>query len=240
MMRPFAHLTLLLLTLPCLAQQVSMRDLSASWRAPDDHIPPPSLDECPNPTHGISQQELGKPPLSPDGLQLTVVRVAEPRVVIGEEFTATVNLKNAGTAPVRIPWQSDGEKVVHISPDGTEEKYEVADVNFRLRTGTKQPTPMPLQSEGALFAYPENADTYLELKPGQWVEMKVKGMVFCALEECPGDLVPDEHATLTAWWYQRVLAHRVKACNDDHSSQPIRQLESAPFPVVVHAAPAAR
>jgi hypothetical protein len=239
-MRRFLTLALCLAFAPLgRSQQVSTRDLSAAWRAPDDHVPAPSSDVCPDVQHRIvgADPAAGAPSANDNDklLELTIVSLSGPGLAIGDTFYATVDVKNVGPAPLRIPWQSDGEKVVHASADGSEEQYEVADVNFRLRTTGNQRAPMPLETEGALFAHPDNAASYLQLGPGQWVELKAKGTVECALDECPGNLVADERATLTAWWYQRVLTHHVKDCNDDHSSRQIRQVESAPFPVVVHA-----
>jgi hypothetical protein len=227
----FAVLAIAPLSFP---QQVSMRDLSASWRAPDDHVPPPSIDACPSVQHRIVGADPASAlPANDKSIELAIMKITPSALAIGGEFTATVHLKNIGSADLMIPWQSDGEKVVHVSA-GSSEEYEVADVNFRLRTTGNKRAPMPIESEGALFAQPGDAATYLPLQPGQWVEMKIKGSVECALDECPGNLAPDERADLTAWWYQRVLTHQVKDCNDDHSSRQVRQVESAPLTVIVH------
>jgi hypothetical protein len=220
------------------AQQTGFRDLTAAWRAPDDHIPTPT---CPNVNSTISNEDNADPPPSSENkpiapLELTITRVGPLPLHVGEEFIATVRLKNIGTAPLSIPWQPDGEKVVRVSSDGTEEKYEVADVSFRLTTA-KRRAPTPLQSEGALFAHPDDRSTYIDLEPGHWLEIKLKGTVACGLEECPGEIAADNHATLTAWWYQRVLTHYVKDCNEDHGSHKIREVDSPAFPVVVRAAP---
>jgi hypothetical protein len=48
-----------------------------------------------------------------------------------------------------------------------------------------------------------------------------------------GDLKPDNQAALTAWWYQRVLTHRVNGCEETHGSYAVREVDSAPFTVVV-------
>jgi hypothetical protein len=230
-------LSLLALARPCPAQQAGFRDLSASWRAPDDHLPPPS---CPSINSTISDIDGANPASSGEetkpSLRLTITHLAPPEFRIGDAFVSTLRLENIGTAAVLIPWQSDGETVTRISQDGTEEKYEVADINFRLTTAKKR-AAMPLQSEGALFAHPDNPASYIQLAPGHWLELKLKGTVVCGLEQCPSGVEPDDHAVLTAWWYQRVLTHRVRDCNEDHGSYKVRQVDSAPFSVVLRPAP---
>jgi hypothetical protein len=222
---------------PCFSQQAGFRDLTASWRAPDDHLPSPSSPPCPKVNSTFSNEEDADPsPAHSEkksaSLRLTITHLAPSQLHVGDEFVSTLRLENVGTAPVLIPWQSDGEKVTRISPDGSEEKYEVADISFRLATGNKR-TAMPLQSEGALFAHPDDPASYISLAPGHWLELKLKGTVVCGLEECPTAVEADDHAVLTAWWYQRVLIHRVKDCNEDHGSHQVREVDSEPFPVVL-------
>lgn len=224
-----------------LAQQAGFRDLSASWRAPDDHLASPSSPPCPSVNATFSHGENAGPPPSADAkkpaaLRLTIVHLVPSQLRLSDDFTATLRLENVGTSPVLIPWQSDGEKVTRVSPDGTEEKYEVADVSFSLAAG-KKPVAMPLETEGALFAHPDDPASYTQLAPGQWLEIKLKGNVACGLDRCPIAVEADDHAVLTAWWYQRVLTHRVKDCSEDHGSYKVREVDSAPFPVVLHAAP---
>lgn len=223
----------------CPAQQVGVRDLTTSWRAPDDHIPPPSPTTCPNVKRTISNGDHAQTSPSPqsDKLGLTITEIFPPKLRVGEDFTVLVRLKNIGPGKILIPWQPDGEQVAHVSADGTEEKYEVADVSFRLASGGKKSVAIPLQSEGALFAQPDDPAAYLAIAPGRWVDIKLKATVACGLDDCRSDVQADDHAVLTAWWYQRVLTHKVKDCNEDHGVHKIREVDSAPLPVVVRPAP---
>jgi hypothetical protein len=234
----FRTLFLALACVPSLlfAQQVGSKDLTISWRAPNDHIASPDSEKCPQIhatiNHGNEVQThpfADKP--DTDVLALTISKI-EPTVLhLDEDFTATVQVKNTGTGKISIPWQPDGEQAVSISKDSAEEKYEVADVNFHLTISDKKQPPIFLQSAGAVFANPEDHTSYIELGQGQWVEMKLRGAVTCAFERCPGEIVPAEHAMLSAWWYQRVLTHHVSGCNEDHGATTVRELTSTPFPV---------
>jgi hypothetical protein len=228
------------LSAACLAQQAGSRDLTAAWRAPEDHLSPPSSTACDQVNSTISHDpRAGRPPsINEKGLRLTIASVVPSELNAGDGFVATVRLRNVGSHKVMVPWQPDGEQVTRISADGKQESYEVADVTFRLKTGKKSQAPMFLQSDGALFANPADHATYLELAPGRWVDVKLKGMVECGLPECPGRIQADDHAIMTAWWYQRVLTHKVDGCNEDHGSSSVRELDSGPFPVVVRASTA--
>lgn len=219
----------------CLAQEAGTRDVTENWRAPEDHLLAPPVEICPEIKSTIEEPQSVTPKSQPDDhtLMLTISEVAPSQLHPGEDFTATVRLKNIGAAAVRVPWQPDGEQVTRASSDGSEEKYEVADVNFRVLPGKQGSLPIYLESYGALFAHPENRDSYMELQPGHWVNIRFKGTVTCGLPECSIEIKPDEHARLTAIWYQRVLVHSIQSCNEKHSSLLVRQLDSAPLPVVI-------
>lgn len=222
---------------PSLAQLAGSRDLTASWRAPDDHLPSPSEANCGQVSSTISHDpEQPEPAAQKPSLDLSIMAIAPSDLTIGGDFTATIRLKNRGTASVAVPWQPDGEQVTKISQDGKAEAYEVADVTFRLQTGNKSHPPLFLDSEGALFASPDDRSSYLSLDPGHWVDIKLSGKVVCGLPECPAHAQPDDHGILTAWWYQRVLTHKVEGCKEDHGSHTVRELDSGMFPVVVHKA----
>ena len=225
-----------------LAQMAGSRDLTTAWRAPRERLPAPSAQSCDHVDSSISgpaSDEADSPKTPGEGLALEIREIAPRELQIGKDFLATVRLKNGGPRPVSIPWTVDGEQLERVSPDGGEEQYEVADISFRLETG-QQRMPMFLDSEGALFAQPQNQQSYLLLQPGAWVEIKLKASVNCGLEDCLGTIQPDDRAVLSAWWYQRILSHRVSGCEEKHGSRTVRQLDSAPFPVVVRAPREAR
>jgi hypothetical protein len=223
-----------LLALPVFAQQAGYRDLTISWRAPQDHVPSPSQENCPTVHFTTSPAPQTLPgPSSRAGLRLTILQVSPPQLHIGQDFTAVLRLKNSGPATIAIPWQPDGEQVTRISKDGASEKYEVADVTLRLHSGGKGRLPIFLQTYGALFADPETHTGYMDLRPGYWLDFKVSGSVACGLPDCPGDIETDSHAVLSAWWYQRILTHTVDGCSEDHGSSLVRQLDSEPRPISI-------
>jgi|SRR5215469_96124 len=222
------------------SQLVASRDITSGWSVPPEHVPGPPRDACPKVNYSVSPADETKKvsPAEGEHVALEIVQISPRQLIIGEEFTAMVRLKNAGTSTVLVPATADGAQLTGTAGPGgeaqTEEKYEVADVSFRLATGKNHRTPIFLNSPGALFADPNNKNTYVTLAPGNWLEIKLKGTVECGAAKCLGALEPDSDGVLTAWWYQRVLTHKVSGCEENHGSIDVREVDSAPFRVVVH------
>lgn len=221
------------------AQQAGFKDLTAvQMRVPAEHVPGPPLGACPTvKTHvlnGAPAPAVGAE--KPDAVEFTIDNVSP--LHIGGDFTATLRLKNMGTQPLFVPWETDGERVTQVSEDGQTESYEVADIALILKSAA-QPRPAWLDASAALFAHRDLKSSYLEVPAGQWAEIKVKGKLECGEEELPcGKIVPGKNSTLIAWWYERELTHQVHDCNDDHGNTVIREIDSKPLPVTVGAAPA--
>lgn len=212
------------------AQMAAFRDLTLGWRAPSERLT--VSQSCDKPASSIAD-EPPSPGAQAKSLELTIMAISPAKLEIGNDFDATVRLKNAAHNAILVPAMPDGEHVLRTSADGSEEKYEVGDVSFRLATGKAPGVPIYLDSAGALFADPEDKASYLSLAPGSWLEIKLHARVECGLADCPAEIQPDNKATLTAWWYQRVLIHRVNGCNETRGSSKIGEVDSAPFSVVV-------
>lgn len=217
---------------PLSGQMVASRDLTSGWRVPSEHISIPQ--NCEKPRSSVMDgEQVDRDSVKTKDLELTIIGTLPAKLEIGNDFNATVRLKNLGTTAVLVPSAPDGERVLRSSADGTEEKYEVGDISFRLTTGRQHGIPVYLNSTGALFADPDDTSSYFSLKPGTWLEIKLHARVECGMENCMGEIEPDNKAVLTAWWYQRVLSHRVSGCDEIHQSVKVRELDSAPFTVEV-------
>ena len=217
---------------PCFAQLVASRDLTSGWRVPSEHIAIPET--CDKPSSSVIDGDQAKTAsVNAKDLELTILEISPAKLEIGNDFNASVRLKNIGTAAVMVPSIADGEQVLHSSADATEEKYEVGDISLRLLSGKPHGIPIYLNSAGALFANPDDKASYLALQPGKWLEIKLHARVECGMQNCMGEIRPDKKAELSAWWYQRVLSHKVNGCEETHGSFTVRQLDSAPFTVEV-------
>ena len=217
---------------PSFAQLIASRDLTSGWRVPSEHIAIPET--CDKPRSLMTNGDQAKADLAKNkDLELTIVETSPAKLEIGNDFNATVRLKNIGTTAVLVPSIADGEQVLRSAAATTEEKYEVGDISFRLMTGKAHGIPIYLNSAGALFANPDDKASYLALDPGKWLEIKLHARMECGMENCLGEIQPDSKAVLTAWWYQRVLSHKVNGCEETHGSFTVREVDSAPFTVEV-------
>ena len=217
---------------PGFAQLSASRDLTSGWRVPSEHISVPETCDKPRSSVIDGDQANGDAARTKD-LELTIVETTPAKLEIGNDFNASVRLKNIGTTSVLVPSIADGEQVLRAPANATEEKYEVGDISFRLMTGKPHGIPIYLNSAGALFANPDDKASYFALEPGKWLEIKLHARVECGMENCMGEIQPDSKGVLTAWWYQRVLSHKVNGCEEIHGSFTVRQLDSAPFTVEV-------
>lgn len=217
---------------PSFAQLAASRDLTSGWRVPSEHIAVPETCDKLRSLMTNNDQAKADPAKNID-LELAIVETTPAKLEIGNDFNATVRLKNVGTATVLVPSIADGEQVLRSVTNATEEKYEVGDISFRLTTAKPHGIPIYLNSAGALFANPEDKASYLALDPGKWLEIKLHARMECGMEHCLGEIQPDSNAVLTAWWYQRVLSHKVTGCEETHGSLTVRELDSAPFTVEV-------
>jgi hypothetical protein len=217
---------------PGAAQLVASRDLTSGWRVPSEHIAIPET--CDKPRSSVIDGDKAKASaVKAKDLELTIVETTPAKLEIGNDFNANVRLKNIGTTSVLVPAIADGEQVLRSSVDATEEKYEVGDISFRLTTGKPNGIPIYLNSAGALFANPDDKASYVALEPGKWLDIKLHARVECGMENCMGEIQPDSKGVLTAWWYQRVLSHKVTGCEETHGSFTVRELDSSPFTVEV-------
>jgi len=218
--------------IPGSAQLVASRDLTSGWRVPSEHIAIPET--CDKPRSSVIDGDQAKASaVKSKDLELTIVETTPAKLEIGNDFNASVRLKNIGTTSVLVPSIADGEQVLRSSSDAVEEKYEVGDISFRLTTGNPRGIPIYLNSAGALFANPNDKASYVALEPGKWLEIKLHARVECGMENCMGEIQPDSKAVLNAWWYQRILSHKVTGCEETHDSFTVRELDSSPFTVEV-------
>jgi hypothetical protein len=231
---------------PGFGQLAASRDLTKGWSVPPERVPSPASDSCPQVHTSVSDGETpssdgasrGGKTTTRESLEFQIVQLSPPQLTIGEPFIADLRLKNTGSAAVLVPGVADGSQLTRSPNSGieenAEERYEVADVSFRLATDKAHHAAIFLTTIGALFADPDDTKTYVSLAPGNWIDIKLQGTVECGAAKCLGPLQADSDGVLTAWWYQRVLTHTVKKCDENHGAYTVREIDSSPFKVVVH------
>ena len=74
----------ILLTGACFAQQAGFRDLTLAWRAPDDHVPSPPPETCPNIKSTISNGiQSTASVVGSKSLELTITKIEPPNFTSG-------------------------------------------------------------------------------------------------------------------------------------------------------------
>src|SRR5947199_8587506 len=87
---------------PGSAQLVASRDLTSGWRVPSEHIAVPET--CDKPRSLMTNNDEAKAdPTKNKDLELTIVETTPAKLEIGNDFNATVRLKNVGTTTVLVP-----------------------------------------------------------------------------------------------------------------------------------------
>jgi hypothetical protein len=234
-MRQTLKLSLVLLILVCVthyapAQEVGFHDFSlVTSHGAADHVPSPQKSRCHNPQIIISDGP--PPPLGNENLTLSITEVTPEQLEFGGEFEVAIRLMNESKATTGVPWEADVDKTVVVSSDGTEESHVIADIYLHLQTSSKR--DITLNASAELFGNYDLPWTYVVLKPGEWVNIKLKGKVECDPEGSCGKIKPGDTFGLIAEWGEREVTHAVKGCTEERGNNPVRALHSASSPVAV-------
>jgi hypothetical protein len=170
---------------------------------------------------------------TPEKVHFEIVSV-DPRLVYdGTTMTITVRLKNIGNLPILVPWQTN-----HVEPDtdpnSGDTSYESATILLTFGTLEDRRNYSYMKGEATLAAAPSNRAQHLELLSGQWADVKFKATLACASKEtwaCKR-FHADEHAQLTAHWWEWLFTHEEKGCSGWRGAYKSRTLESSPLEVV--------
>jgi len=231
-----AALTLTVLSGICVGQLVGSHDFTAtSWRVPVDHVPTPTKEICPIVNSTVSDGAIVQPDVKEkENVQLKIVEITPSKLQIGGEFHTTIRIENHGKTVVRVPWETDGERVTRMATDGKEEGYEAVDISLQLGTGSQRGNRVFLKAAGALFANFDLPSSYLDLPPESWADLKIAGRIECRnTGGLCSNFERDERGELGASWYERQVTHRVDGCAEEHGNFVVRELESKIRPVTV-------
>ncbi|MBZ5548262.1 MAG: hypothetical protein LAO22_09990 [Acidobacteriia bacterium] len=174
----------------------------------------------------------------PEKLRLEIVGV-DPRLVYdGTAMMITVRVKNIGDLPVLVPWQTN-QVEPDTDPKSGDTSYESATIHLTFGTLEDRKHCTYLKGEATLAAAPSNRAQHLELLSGQWADVKFKAAIQCASKEtwaCKR-FHADEHAQLTAHWWEWLFTREEKGCGGMRGAYKSRTLESSPLEVVYVASP---
>jgi hypothetical protein len=147
-------------------------------------------------------------PAHPAKLTLTISR-AELGMIDGQSsIIMALRLKNDGDESTSIPWSSSPVESIPLSGDWQSDTlgYEVATIDFFLGPPHSTDPVFSLRDEVALWSQPGNLSQLIQLKPGEWIELKFRARVVCKQSDsatCPLEL-EQRKMQVSAWWYQRL------------------------------------
>ena len=209
--------------------RTSPQEVPSASRTPDD----PDQQEC---FFGVADGVILRD--VPEKLNLEIVSV-DPRLVYdGTRLAITVRLKNLGDLPVLVPWQTT-QVEPDTDPKTGDTSYESATIHLTFGTLKDRKQYTYLKGEVTFVAVPSNRAQYLELLTGQWVDVKFNAAIECSSKEtwaCK-QFHADEHAQLTAHWWEWLFTREKKGCGGMRGAYKSRTLESSPLEVVYVASP---
>lgn len=171
--------------------------------------------------------QLGTPP---DEFELTIVGVEPALLINGGDFLVTVRLKNAGRASVAVPWEPDPGKI-RDSEAAEERGFQEAWIGLSLRTGRHS---QELPSGFALYASFDKSWSLVQLKPGEWITLKVRSALRCPKNDdsCKG-ISARGTVQLVANWTRIFQQIKTSDCSFDQSTFQDGRAVSAPVRVTI-------
>jgi hypothetical protein len=96
-----------------------------------------------------------------------------------------------------------------LSEDGQTKTlgYELATIDFFLGPHHTNDPSLALRGEVALWSQPGNPSQLVNVRPGEWIELKFRARVVCLLNDSDACVLRRHRDKLqiSAWWYQRLL-----------------------------------
>jgi hypothetical protein len=203
---------------------------SAQLRATDSAAATNPEDDCfIGHFHGFVKQR------HPEKLGLEIVSADTNFANETTEITATVRIKNEGHWPVLLPWKTD--PVVPANTGGPNDEVTSEQASLRLSLGTQEHRAhgAPLEGNVQFEAVPRSLEQHVRLLQGQWVEVRFKALAQCWLNAADPPLCSefktDEHARLTAHYFESLSTSRGEGCKAVSLWKVARRMKSDPIEI---------
>jgi hypothetical protein len=217
-----------------LTQLVATRDLTSSPLKPQskkgDASHAVGKDDCQDFRVGI-RDGIAKKDI-PDELRLDIISVEPKLFYDSSTIVVTVRLKNAGTQPFLVPWDTPPVKP-DTDPKTGIESQETARIGLKLAKDDHLKFRI-LKTESNLAATPSNRVQHVALRTGEWIDIKFKATIECSPEESWAchTLPPDGQTHLLADWSEELSTHDERGCNTWSGHYKLNRVVSPPFDIV--------
>lgn len=211
----------LLTAVPLAAQEVGYKDLTKEEANPLKHKQFVLDRSCTGGGRG-SSTGIGCPPKTyPFDLLLLSVDTSEPQ--IDGELIALLRLRNAGQDPALVPWITDSDQIELPDETGTF-KFSRADLRANITEEGDATAYMEIPVH--LYGAKEVSGSVQEVRPGEYIELRIKLVLACGSEELHCQFLKPGPAKLSFTWTEWDSRERYKKCGIESSRERIRELTS--------------
>jgi len=209
-MKGFAILLSLLLPALAGAQQIATKDLRQPSRSSSQSTQ--GLEKPQNPTGcekvGVGFADGVSEPETPRQIKLALVKISSPKLILGAEITATVKLQNAGSSPIRIPWNTDFDPTLK-DQNPESRSWEFGEFRFAIRNEANRYVDL-LNTSLPLYGSEFVPGSLLTITPGQWITAQVSFRIALAPDAL--GMIDEGPAELTVEWFQTGRTRVVEGC----------------------------
>ncbi len=204
--------------LPASAQLVATKTLS-NGPAPVVEFPPNPEDQVQlqrcngSVSYSVADGVVVQKPSIEEMMRVEIVKVTPIPIVIGEQFSATVRIRNMGKAAIALPWDEDLARIAAVAPRLRDEGYGSAWVDFEVRAKVGSRQRIRLKVDGGLYAHSSLSSSSLTLQPGNWAELTVSGEVKCQLDNLCQGVKAAPKSFFSATWNEALRTVRRDGCS---------------------------
>jgi hypothetical protein len=214
-------LVIFLFTELAAGQQIDFKDLTQEFPNPLKHEKFQPDNSCGNGGGGGGAYSIGCPPATYP-FELSLVNVDSNTIPVGGEFMALLRLRNIGHDPASVPWTIDSNQIELPDENG---KYQFSQVDIRAdltQAGGASHIWIPVYLYGSV-----NANGSLQqIKPGDWVELRVRLVLDCKNESSDCKLLKQGRAKLSFTWTESANTEFYNKCGMESSSSREGELNS--------------
>ena len=171
----------------------------------------------------------------PEKLRLEIVKADTHFAADMTEIVVTIRIRNEGSWPALLPWQTDPVVPASTGRANDEVSYEAGSLRLTLGTQENRAQGAILEGKVELQAVPHSYEQHVRLRHGQWVEVQFKAVAKCWLNAADPPLCSefkaDEHARLTAQYREWLFKHQGEGCKTVSGSDKARDIKSDPVEI---------
>lgn len=154
---------------------------------------------------------------------LSLLSAAPTEVQIGGEMIVSLRLRNVGYRPVSVPWITDPDQIEQPEADGY---FRYSESHFRANIGSEDGGGAYFHMPVYLYGANEIPGSLREIRPGEYVELKIKLVLDCKTKEAQCRSLRTGPARLSFTWVNLELSETYEKCGIVRRDIGIRAADS--------------